>query len=69
MQGKMKQIGLLSVGAVAGLLISIGISALAQREARPPLPLEELRLFSDVFAPITAPRTGRTTTPGPLSQA
>ena len=54
MQGKMKQIGLLSVGAVAGLLISIGISAVAQREARPPLPLEELRQFSDVFGAIKA---------------
>jgi carboxyl-terminal processing protease len=50
----MKQIGLLSVGAVAGLLISIGISAVAQREARPPLPLEELRQFSDVFGAIKA---------------
>ncbi|MBP8308958.1 MAG: S41 family peptidase [Burkholderiaceae bacterium] len=54
MQGKVKQIGLLSVGAVAGLLISIGISAVAQREARPPLPLEELRQFSDVFGAIKA---------------
>jgi carboxyl-terminal processing protease len=52
MQGKMKQIGLLSVGAVAGVLISIGLSAVAQREARPPLPLEELRQFSDVFGAI-----------------
>ncbi|HPU52533.1 MAG TPA: S41 family peptidase [Burkholderiaceae bacterium] len=54
MQGKVKQFGLLSVGAVAGVLISIGISAVAQREARPPLPLEELRQFSDVFGAIKA---------------
>ncbi len=52
MHGKVKQLGLLSVGAVAGVLISIGISAVAQRDARPPLPLEELRQFSDVFGAI-----------------
>jgi carboxyl-terminal processing protease len=52
MNGKLKQIGLLAVGAVAGVLVSIGISAVAQRDARPPLPLDELRQFSDVFGAI-----------------
>jgi carboxyl-terminal processing protease len=52
MNGKVKQVGLLAVGAIAGVLVSIGISAVAQRDARPPLPLEELRQFSDVFGAI-----------------
>jgi carboxyl-terminal processing protease len=52
MNGKVKQVGLLAVGALAGVLFSIGISAVAQRDARPPLPLDELRQFSDVFGAI-----------------
>jgi carboxyl-terminal processing protease len=52
MNGRLKQFGLITVGAVAGVLISLGITAVAQRDARPPLPLEELRQFSDVFGAI-----------------
>ncbi len=54
MNGRLKHFGLISVGAVAGILISLGITAVAQREARLPLPLEELRQFSDVFGAIKA---------------
>ena len=52
MKGRIKHIGLLAIGAVAGILVSLGISAVAQREARTPLPLAELRQFSDVFGAI-----------------
>jgi carboxyl-terminal processing protease len=52
MDSKLKQVGLISIGAVAGILVSVGISAVAQREARVPLPLDELRQFSDVFGAI-----------------
>ena len=48
---KLRNIGLVSTGLVAGLLISVGISAVAQR-AQAPLPLDELRQFSNVFAAI-----------------
>ncbi|UOD50646.1 S41 family peptidase [Orrella daihaiensis] len=48
---KLRTIGLLCTGLVAGLLLSIGISAVAQR-ASTPLPLDELRQFSNVFAAI-----------------
>ena len=48
---RLRTIGLVSTGVVAGLLLSIGISAVAQR-ASAPLPLEELRQFSNVFAAI-----------------
>ncbi|HPA90041.1 MAG TPA: S41 family peptidase [Quisquiliibacterium sp.] len=54
MDGKLKKFGLVSAGAVAGVLISLGITAVAQRDARSPLPLEELRQFSDVFGAIKA---------------
>jgi len=55
MNGRLKQIGLLSVGAIAGILISLGVTAVAQRDDRNaphPLPLDELRQFSDVFGAI-----------------
>ncbi len=54
MNGRLKHFGLISIGAIAGILISLGITAVAQREARLPLPLEELRQFSDVFGAIKA---------------
>ncbi len=54
MNSKFKQFGLVAFGAVAGVLISIGISAVAQREARTSLPLDELRQFTDVFGAIKA---------------
>ena len=54
MNGRLKQFGLVSIGAIAGVLVSVGITAVAQREARVPLPLDELRQFSDVFGAIKA---------------
>jgi len=48
---KLRTLGLLSTGLVAGVLLSVGISAVAQR-ASSPLPLDELRQFSNVFAAI-----------------
>jgi carboxyl-terminal processing protease len=51
---KFKHLGLISVGAVAGVLVSLGITAVAQRDSRPTLPLDELRQFTDVFGAIKA---------------
>jgi carboxyl-terminal processing protease len=48
---KLRTVGLVCTGLVAGLLLSVGISAVAQR-ASAPLPLDELRQFSSVFAAI-----------------
>ncbi len=48
---KLRTLGLLCTGLVAGVLLSVGISAVAQR-ASSPLPLDELRQFSNVFAAI-----------------
>jgi carboxyl-terminal processing protease len=44
----------LGAGILAGVLISFGLSAVAQRGQRAPLPLEDLRQFADVFGAIKA---------------
>ena len=54
MTSKFKHIGLISIGAIAGVLVSLGITAVAQRDARLPLPLDDLRQFTDVFGAIKA---------------
>src|SRR3972149_6822742 len=53
MSNKLKQIGLVFVGVLAGVLLSLNFSAVAQREAaRFPLPVDELRAFAEVFGAI-----------------
>jgi len=52
MQQKFRQLSLVSIGLVAGVLVSLGVSAIADRETRQPLPLEELRQFTEVFGSI-----------------
>lgn len=47
---KYRGFGLIATGLVAGVLLSVGVSALAQRGS--PLPLDELRQLSNVFAAI-----------------
>ncbi|MSQ71025.1 MAG: S41 family peptidase [Betaproteobacteria bacterium] len=53
MATKVKQISLVLVGILAGVLLSLNFSAVAQREgARYPLPVDELRAFAEVFGAI-----------------
>ncbi|MDX1374507.1 MAG: S41 family peptidase [Burkholderiales bacterium] len=52
MSMKLRNIGLVMVGALAGVLISLNFQAIADRAARAPLPVEELRAFSEVFGAI-----------------
>jgi len=47
-----KKAGLVGLGAVLGLLLSLNFSAFADREARLPIPYEDLQLFSAVFGRI-----------------
>lgn len=52
---RMRPLALVCAGALAGVLVSLGISAVAQKDNRSPLqalPLEELRQFADVFGAI-----------------
>jgi carboxyl-terminal processing protease len=54
MSGRMRSFSLIGVGAIAGLAVSLGISAYAFRDTRSPIPLEEIRQFTDVFGAIKA---------------
>jgi len=49
---KLKNSGLVGLGVVAGIAVSLQFSAMAQKPADPPLPLEELRQLADVFGLI-----------------
>ncbi|MBJ7883283.1 hypothetical protein JEM65_21960, partial [Gelidibacter salicanalis] len=44
--------GLIGLGVVAGVAVSLQFSAMAQKTVEPPLPLEELRQLADVFGLI-----------------
>ncbi len=52
MPSKLRNIGLIAVGVVAGVLISLNFQAVADLKARSPLPIEELRAFTEVFGAI-----------------
>jgi len=52
MVSKFRNIGLILVGAAAGILLSLNFQAIAERSARNPLPVEELRAFTEVFGAI-----------------
>jgi carboxyl-terminal processing protease len=49
---KLKNTGLVSLGVVAGIAVSLQFSAMAQRPVEPGLPLEELRQLADVYGLI-----------------
>ncbi len=52
MRSKFRSFGLVLIGVVAGILISLNLQAIADREAHEPLPVNELRAFTDVFGAI-----------------
>ena len=52
MSGRFKSFGLVLVGAVAGILVSLNFQAIADRATRTSLPIEELRAFTEVFGAI-----------------
>src|SRR4249919_1473521 len=53
MMTRFKQASLVLVGVLAGALLTLNFSAVAQREAaRFPLPVDELRAFAEVFGAI-----------------
>src|SRR5687768_10727236 len=52
MHTRLRSIGFMIVGAVAGVLISLNFQAIADRAGRSPLPIEELRAFTDVFGAV-----------------
>jgi carboxyl-terminal processing protease len=52
MNGKFKNFGLITLGVVAGILVSLNFQAIGQLATRGPLPIEELRSFTEVFGAI-----------------
>jgi len=51
MKSKLSKAGLVSLGLVGGILISLQLSAVAERSAAP-LPIDELRSFTDVYGRV-----------------
>ena len=52
MRSKLKNFGLIVIGMVVGIAASMQISAMAQKQAGAPLPLDELRQLTEVFGLI-----------------
>src|SRR5471032_2665293 len=49
---KLKNTGLVGLGVVAGIAVSLQFSAMAQKPVEPVLPLEQLRQLADVYGLI-----------------
>jgi carboxyl-terminal processing protease len=52
MRSKLQQLSLIALGVCLGVMISLNFSAVAQRDVLGPLPVEELRAFTEVFGRI-----------------
>jgi carboxyl-terminal processing protease len=52
MSSRLKNVGLIGLGLIAGIAGSMQFDALAQKNASSPLPIEELRQLADVFGLI-----------------
>src|SRR5918911_3507770 len=53
MRNKFSQVGLIIVGVLIGVALSLNFSAVAQRDTGAlPLPIEELRAFTEVFGRV-----------------
>jgi carboxyl-terminal processing protease len=52
MGNKLQRIGLVVAGVLIGVAISLNFSAVAQKDAALPLPIEELRAFTEVFGRV-----------------
>lgn len=54
MSKKLHVAGWIGIGLISGVLVSMGFNALAQRETKLSLPIDELRQFADVYGAIKA---------------
>jgi carboxyl-terminal processing protease len=52
MRGKMQKASLIFFGAIIGVMVSLNFSAVADKEAIGPLPIDDLRAFTEVFGKI-----------------
>ncbi len=52
MHGKLQKFGLIAMGALLGVMLSLNYSAVADKPQETPLPVEELRAFAEIFGKI-----------------
>lgn len=52
MRGKLQKFGLIAMGALLGVMLSLNYSAVADKTKETPLPVEELRAFAEIFGKI-----------------
>ena len=52
MRAKFEKFGLITVGAILGVMLSLNYSAIAEKDSGPQLPLDDLRAFAEVFGKI-----------------
>jgi len=52
MRAKLEKFGLIGLGAILGIMLSLNYSAIADKDTKPQLPLEDLRAFAEVFGKI-----------------
>lgn len=52
MRGKLQKFGLIAMGALLGVMLSLNYSAVADKPQATPLPVEELRAFAEIFGKI-----------------
>jgi carboxyl-terminal processing protease len=52
MRGKLQKFGLVAMGALLGVMLSLNYSAVADKPQATPLPVEELRAFAEIFGKI-----------------
>ena len=52
MRSSFEKFGLIGSGVLVGVLISVNFSALAEKIASPQLPIDDLRVFAEVFSKV-----------------
>ena len=52
MRSRFEKFGLVGLGAVLGIMLSLNYPAIADKEAKSQLPLDDLRAFAEVFGKI-----------------
>jgi carboxyl-terminal processing protease len=52
MRAKFEKFGLIGLGIILGIMLSLNYSAIADKDAKPQLPLDDLRAFAEVFGKI-----------------
>jgi carboxyl-terminal processing protease len=52
MRSRIEKIGLIGLGLIAGVLVSMHFAAVAEKDSVTSLPIEELRSFAEVFGRI-----------------